>query len=329
LLPLIDEDPSAMRPRASHRLSRRALLAGLALAGCSRGGAESVARPLALDPLPAGSRFEALGALELSDQAMGFGGLSALHIDDELRLTAISDLGHWLTARLVLRDGRPQGLDALRTGPLRDGSGMPLRRGYGGDAESLARLPDGGWLVGFERWQRIRRYADIDGPGEYVEAPPGLEFAPRNGGLESLTVLGDGRWLAIAEKFTPRRDETLRRGWIGGPGNWRRIAYRPEDGFDPADVAALPEGGVLVLERSFSIFAGFGGRVVRVPAAQLEAGVLQGEEILRLEAPLPRDNYEGITVFRAGGRTLVALVSDDNENMLQRSLLLVLAVLDE
>ena len=36
-----------------------------------------------------------------------------------------------------------------------------------------------------------------------------------------------------------------------------------------------------------------------------------------------------ITVFRAGGRTLLALVSDDNENMLQRTLLLVFAVLDE
>ncbi len=318
-----------MRSRASHRLSRRAMLAALALAGCSRGGAQSVSRPLALDPLPAGSRLEALGGLQLSGEALGFGGLSALHIDDDLRLTAISDVGHWVTARLVLREGRPQGLAELRTGPLRDGSGAPLRRGYGGDAESLARLPGGGWLVGFERWQRIRRYRGIDGPGEYVEAPPGLEFAPRNGGLESLTVLRDGRWLAIAEKLYPQGNEALRRAWIGGPGRWRRIAYRPEEGFDPADAAALPEGGALVLERSFSIFAGFGGRVVRIPPAQMDGAVLQGEEILRLDGPVPRDNFEGITVFRAEGRTMLALVSDDNENMLQRTLLLVFAVLDE
>lgn len=318
-----------MRAPVSLRLSRRGLLAALALGGCSRGGAQSVARPLALDPLPAGSRVEALGGLVLDDDVLGFGGLSALHIDDDLRLTAISDLGRWMTARLVLREGRPQGLVELQTGPLRDGSGTPLKRGYGGDAESLARLPDGGWLVGFERWQRIRRYRNLDGPGEYVEAPPGLEFAPRNGGLESLTVLPDGRWLAIAERFHPRRDESLRRGWIGGPGAWRRIAYRPAEGFDPADMTALPEGGALVLERSFSIFAGFGGRVVRLSAAQLEGAVLEGEELLRLDAPVPRDNYEGISVFRAGGRSLMALVSDDNENMLQRSLLLLFAVLDE
>ncbi|SDB37811.1 esterase-like activity of phytase family protein [Belnapia rosea] len=318
-----------MRSPVSRGLSRRSLLATLVLGACSRGGAQSPARILALSPLPAGSRLEALGGLELDDGVLGFGGLSALHIDDDLRLTAISDLGHWVTARLALREGRPEGLADLRTGPLRDGSGIPLRRGYGGDAESLARLPDGSWLVGFERWQRIRRYRDISGPGEYVEAPPGLEFAPRNGGLESLAVLPDGRWLAIAESFLPRGDESLRRAWIGGPGAWRRLVYRPAEGFNPADMAPLPGGGALVLERSFSIFAGFGGRVVRLSAAQLNGAVLEGEEILRLDAPVPRDNYEGITVFRHAGRTLVALVSDDNENMLQRTLLLVFAVVDE
>ncbi|RYI99488.1 MAG: esterase-like activity of phytase family protein, partial [Acetobacteraceae bacterium] len=113
-------------------------------------------------------------------------------------------------------------------------------------------------------------------------------------------------------------------------GRWRPFAYRPEDGFEPADAAPLPDGGALVLERSFSIFAGFGGRLVRLSAAQLRAapdgGVLEGEVILRFAAPLPRDNFEGVTVFRAGGRTLIGLVSDDNENMLQRTLLLVFAL---
>src|SRR4051812_34274904 len=99
-----------MRPRASHHLSRRAILAALALAGCSPGGAQSAVRVLAVDPLPAGSRLEALGGLQLNDDVLGFGGLSALHIGDDLRLTAISDVGHWVTARLVLREGRPQGL---------------------------------------------------------------------------------------------------------------------------------------------------------------------------------------------------------------------------
>ena len=317
-------------------LSRRWLLASLATSACvpgAAGFAQGVAtRPLSLEPLPPGSRLESLGGLVIDDQAMGFGGLSALHIDGELRLTAVSDVAHWLTARLVLQQGRLTGLAELRTGPLRDGAGRPLPRGYGGDSESLARLPDGTWLVGFERWHRIRAFRTIDSPGTFVEAPPGLELAPGNGGLESLAVLADGRWLAIAELLQPPQQPLLRRAWIGGPGRWLPFAYQPRDGFEPADAAPLPDGGALVLERSFSIFAGFGGRLVRLSAAQLSTAgdgpVLGGEEILRLAAPLPRDNFEGVTVFRAGGRTLIGLVSDDNENMLQRSLLLVFALRD-
>lgn len=291
------------------------------------------ARPVALEALPAASRLTPLGALVLDDGAVGFGGLSGLHLSDDLRLTAISDLARWMTARIVLRDGRPVALADLRTGRLKDGAGQPLTRGHNGDSESLARLPDGTWLVGFERWHRIRAYRDLDGPGAYVEAPPGVELAPGNGGLESLAVLADGRWLAIAEDFGVPGQPGLRQAWLGGPGRWMRLAYRPSDRFDPADAAPLPDGGALVLERSFSIFSGFEGRLVRLPAAPLRdataATVLEGETVLRLAAPLPTDNYEAVGTARHEGRTLVALLSDDNENPLQRSLLLLFALADD
>lgn len=291
------------------------------------------ARPLATDELPPGSRLTPLGALVLDNGAIGFGGLSGLHLSDDLRLTAISDLARWMTARLVLRDGRPVGLAELRTGRLKDGAGRPLARGHTGDAEALARLPDGSWLVGFERWHRIRAYRDLDGAGAYVEAPPGLELAPGNGGIESLAVLADGRWLAITESFAVPGQPALRQAWLGRPGAWLRLAYRPTDRFHPADAAPLADGGALVLERSFSIFAGFGGQVVRLSAAQLRGAtagtVLAGEVILRLAAPLPTENYEAVGTARHEGRTLVALLSDDNENMLQRSLLLLFVLADD
>lgn len=317
---------------------RRGLLATLlAVGACGYGGtghAEgTVARPLPLPPLPPGSRLQPLGGLVIDEAALGFGGLSGLHIDADLRLTAIGDQSRWFTARLVLEQGRPAGLAELRTGHLSDGAGQTLPRGYAGNSEALARLPDGSWLVGFERWHRIRAYRTLDAPGRYVEAPPGLERAPGNGGLEALAVLADGRWLAIAEKLEVPRQPQLLRAWLGGPGRWLPLAYRPAEGFLPADAAPLPEGGALVLERSFSLFAGFAGRLVRLSAAQLRDavpdGVLAGEEILRLAAPLPRDNFEGVTVFRSGARTLVAVVSDDNENRLQRTLLLVFALTDD
>lgn len=309
---------------------RRALLALGASACAPLGRAQGLARPIPPDPLPAGSRLEALGGLVLDDAGLGFGGLSGLHLSPELQVTAIGDLAQWMTARLVLRDGRPAGLEGLRTGPLRDGSGQPLARGHASDSESLARLPDGTWLVGFERWHRIRAYARLDAPGTYVEAPPGLELAPGNGGLESLTVLADGRWLAMTEGLSSA--PAAFRGWIGTPGRWQPFHYRPADNLLPVDAAALPEGGALVLERGFSLISGFHARLVRLSPAQL-AGigpgtVLEGEELLRTPA-LPAENFEGVSAARVGGRTLVALVSDDNENLLQRTLLLLFALADD
>lgn len=309
-------------------LPRRALLAAPALllpTGCAAAGA---ATPAALE-VPPGSRLHPLGALLLDTEALGIAGLSGLHLSPDLRLTAISDRGRWLTARLLLRDDRPVGLDEVRTGPLRDGSGAPLRRGLQGDAEALARLPDGTWLVAYERWHRIRAHRpSLDAPGRFVDAPADLARAPGNAGLEAMTVLADGRWLLLTEGMEIPDGPGLRRGWIGRPGAWTPIAYRPAPGMDPVDLAGLPDGGALVLERSFGFLAGFGGRLVRVPAAALAGPVIEPAEVLlRIEPPLPVDNYEGVATAVVGGRTLVALVSDDNENALQRTWLL-LFVLD-
>ena len=324
-------------PRVS--LRRRSLLLGaagtLAGAACAAQGLPP-ARPVTI-AAPPGAKLEPLGGLVLDDAGLGFGGLSGLHLSADLQVTAVSDLARWMTARLVLReDGRPAGLEGLRTGPLRDGAGRPLPRGYSGDSEALARLPDGTWLVGFERWHRIRAYRSLDGPGAYVEAPRGLERAPLNGGVESLAVLVDGRWLLIAELLAApggAPPALPRQSWLGRPGDWLPLAYRPAEGMDAVDAAPLPDGGALVLERGFSVLGGFSGRVVRIPAAALararEAAVLEGEELLRLDPPLPTDNFEGIAAARVGGRTVVAIVSDDNENPLQRTWLLFFTLADD
>lgn len=313
---------------------RRALLLGalLAPAACAAAAPGELARPVPL-ALPLGAALRPLGALAIDTALLGFGGLSGLHLAADGRIAAVSDRGFWLTARLLWDGARPVGLGAVRTGPLRDGAGNPLP-GYARDAEALARLPDGTWLVAYERWHRIRAHAGgLDAPGRYLDAPAALAQAPANGGIEALAVLPDGRWLLIAERHLLPDAPGLRRAWLGRPGRgWLALGYRPAGGMDPVDATPLPDGGVLVLERSFSLLGGFGGRLVRLPAAALAAAgpgaVLAPEEpaLLRLAPPLPVDNYEGVAAARIGGRTVVLLVSDDNENTLQRTWLLVLAL---
>jgi hypothetical protein len=310
------------------RVSRRAFLAALGATSATSAKAQHAAQPFTLPEIPGPLR--PLGGLVIDAKALGGGGFSGVHLAPDLTLTLISDRGHWAEARLLLDGLTPLGLQPLRHGPLRDEAGKPIPRGFAADAEALARRPDGTWLVAFERRHRIRAYRRLDGPGAYVAAPPGLEAAPPNGGLESLAVLPDRRLFTIAETVTPPDRPELRHAWIGAPGRWTPLYWQPAPGFHPTDAAILPDGRALVLERRFSLLGGFSARLVMTAPDALrsarEGAVLHGETILMLnDAPLPSENWEAVAVTRFGDQTLVALISDDNESILQRSLLLLFA----
>jgi hypothetical protein len=306
-------------------LPRRPLLAGLAALPAACAAAE----PLSSIDLPQPRRpgLVPLGGLALDTAAWGFGGLSALHLASDLTLTAVSDRGRWWQAPLRLDDrGRPLGIGTPRHGPLRDAGGAPLR-GRAADAEALARLPDGSWLVGFEREHRLRRHERLDGPGLPFPAPPGLADAPANAGIEGLALLADGRLLALAEGL-PGRAPDSRMAWLGRPAapapRWEARDYLPEAGLDPTDAAGLPDGGAVVLERDFTLFGGFRARLARVPAeAFAGAGPIAGQTVLDLPWDGPAENWEGVAFAETRFGPLLALVSDDNERALQRSLLLL------
>ncbi len=311
-------------------IRRRHLFAGLSLLSIGSAGAAAPASTSLEIAAPRSGKLRPLGGLELNTSAWGFGGLSALNLAPDLTLTAVSDRGRWWRAPMRLSEGRLAGIGDVTHGPLRDAAGAPLGQGANADSESLARLPNGDWLVGLERWHRILRYRDLAGPSQPFDTPPGLEAAPRNGGLEALTVLADGRILAIAEQL-PGSDPESRAAWIGtfqGPRiTWRRTEYRPAPDLVPTDAAALPDGGALVLERRFSLFGGFSARLAHLPAAALRGTApLAGEMWLELPPDAPAENWEGVATVQHEGRTLVALVSDDNQSPFQRTLLLLYAI---
>ena len=57
----------------------------------------------------------------------GFGGISGLSVTADGRLTAVTDRGHWFTARIVRdRTGRLIDLADGELGPLLDAEGRPL-----------------------------------------------------------------------------------------------------------------------------------------------------------------------------------------------------------
>ena len=257
------------------------------------------------------------GAVEVGSLGGRVGGLSGLVVlDGGERFVAVSDVGRIVTGRFTYdRARRLVGIDDMVVRPLLDGDGRPVE-GRRRDSEALARLPDGRWVIGFERAHRIETYASApDGPGRPTEpamVPPGAEGLPSNSGLETVTVLSDGRLFALAEGPDNGRPE--RDGWVGGPEGWTRFTYLATPGFRPTDATLLPDGNLLVLERYFSLFGGLAARVVHVRSSAIAEGArVGGEPMLSIAPPLPVSNYEGISAVRtADGETLVFVVSDDN-----------------
>ncbi|CAO3439881.1 hypothetical protein [Azospirillum endophyticum] len=290
-----------------------------------------------------------LGGLDIAggDRVGGLSGLWVAPAGD--RFVAVGDTGLVVDGRLRSdADGRLDGLSDIHARPLTVEEGIS-RRKRRTDAEDLTRLPDGGWLVSLERDHRILRYKGGDrgpeGTPTPIPLPPGMESAPENGGLEALTLLSDGRLLAIEEGRDDGRQE--RRAWItraAGDGvprsgtDWQPFTYLAAPRYRPTAAAPLPDGGVLVLERRVSLLGGWSSRLVRVAPRQLAGDAVmagaavadtavEGEELGRLEAPLVNDNFEGMAT-RPGpaGQTLVYLVSDNNFSSLQRTYLLLFAL---
>ena len=315
-----------------------AVVGAVALASSAAFGASiplSV-RQIALDPEDRSRQsvgeLEFLGGLDLRSDEPAFGGLSGLSVTADGRLAAVSDRGRWFTARIVRNDaGRLVGLAGGELGPLMDPDGRPVEDAWR-DAESLERLPGGDWLVSFEGEHRVWRYpaeaGGLQGRPVPFPAPKAIARAPANGGLEALTPLPDGRILMLAQGL--KRDDGARAGWLVGDGGIEALGYRTAPKFLPTDAATLPGGDVLVLSRHFSVIGGVRARLERVSASAIRPGAtLQGALVARFERPLTVDNFEGVAVVQEeDGATLVYVLSDDNFNFFQRTLLLLFRLRD-
>lgn len=277
-------------------------------------------------------RFE--GGIALSARDAGFGGYSALHVAGD-RFVLLGDGGNLLAFRMG-GDLRPRAarLFALPGGPT---TGW---RKADRDSEALAFNPASRrWWVAFENHNAIWRYAPGFARAERGRRPTAMRRWPTAGGPEAMVRLADGRFVVLGESARPRRgpDGKRPRGRVGlifprdptDPAvRPAAFLYRPAPGYDPVDLAELPDGRVLVLERGFRLPFRWLTRVVLLPRGAIRPGALvSGREVGRLGAPMIADNFEGIAAVREGGRTVVWLVSDDNDSVLQRTLLLKFALI--
>jgi hypothetical protein len=280
-------------------------------------------------------RLEWYGGLILSARSEFFGGYSDMAISaDDDALLAISDSGSWLSARLTTKNGQLTGISDGRIGPLPQKDGRPLQRRSDRDAESLVALDrsgiEGRYLIGFESRHRIDEYAfekgKFRGPVGSRVLPRELRRMGRNEGLEGMALLrgGDhkGALVAFSEHKLDRENDHS--GALMKADKSYPLFLKRSGEFNITSLQSLSDGSLLVLERSFiRASLKLDTRLRLIKAADIKPGArLDGEVLLEAGSRYMIDNFEGMAVTETKkGETIITLISDDNFNFFQSTLL--------
>ena len=267
-----------------------------------------------------------LGGWRLTSAHPGFGGISALLADPAGRMLALSDSGTLMGFSIDPTHASRRSFIAPL--PIRaEDRDQPW---WAWDSESLTHDPETDrYWVGFEMLQRICRYSPGFARVEACRTWPEIEAWPETGSIESLARLPDGRFIAIAEMGMTDdggHDALL---FSGDPADAStpspiHLRYAPPRGYRPTDVMALDGRRLLVLNRRITLQELFTATIaiVRLPDRPRAGDEVRARTLARLAPPLLADNFEGLALSRERGRTILWVVSDDNHEFFQRTLLL-------
>ncbi|WP_448577334.1 esterase-like activity of phytase family protein [Thermaurantiacus sp.] len=315
-------------------------LIGPPLGSGSVGPLEISAKPLPLDRAEPGlaqvGQLRFLGALHLQSNDKRFGGISALLHDAACgRLLAVTDSGSWIILEPSEDGERLVGVGAAWMAPLLDAQGKPAASKSDADAESLMR--DGqSVLVWFEQDHRAQRYPGVSAcrpeslatpPSDIIRLPR-MQGWPDNGGAEATANLGDD-WVIVAEAAEAGKGAV--QGLVRTQESVFSFSYPVDGDFWPTAADALDAGTLVVLARRFSPLRGVAATLSLARLPTDPDGKPQGTAMVQplalLAPPLLVDNMEGVAVRSEGNRHFVYLVSDDNFNSVQQTLLMKFEIL--
>lgn len=263
-----------------------------------------------------------LGGVQLLSHDAAFGGYSSMLVRGD-RFTLLSDGGMTLGFQLT----RDMTIHAPTFGQLPDGPGTGWRKSDR-DSESMVRDPATGRLwVGFEKYNAIWRYAPDFVRAEAHVMPRAMSWWADNGGPEAMIRLRDGRFLVFSETRRAKNGGIEALIFAGDPTVTteppQRFAFQPPPPSHPVDAVELDDGRLLILTRQLSKRKGFISRLVMLPRGTVKPGaIVSGKVIAEIADPLIHDNFEGLAVTREHGKTIVWIVSDDNNSIFEQSLLL-------
>lgn len=274
-----------------------------------------------------------LGGLSVASPDDRFGGLSGIAMINGRTALMVSDTGWAVSAELKHESGRLSGLAEAEIHPVFPGGRAPKALA---DLEDIAldpADPNRGVIVR-ERQPNAMLTFEREGRRLSALAPKRVGADNRilrtNHALESVAYAPAtsplaGEIITIAER--PPRGMADIPAWIADVD---RFSIVRRDDFAISSARFLPDGDLVLLERRFRALSGVAIRLRRIPGEAVVPGArLDGDILLSAGMASQIDNLEGLAVHTdAQGRVILTLVSDDNFNPLQRTLILQFALAD-
>ncbi len=275
--------------------------------------------------------FEILGVLLLDDVVANvpvFNELSGLEWDeDEKVLFAISDSGGLFHLKPIMEDNKLLDVELSASYSLKDNSKQPLS-GKRKDSEGLALINhrnniknDTELLISFERKPRVVRFQTN---GEYLKGEtiaPVLQkksnYQEKNQQLEAITHHPVFGLLTGPERPLVNDDDKI--GIYSNNKLISKLSLADTKHGSLVGLSTLPDGDLIALERVYiNVFAGLQFTLHHL---KLNNDSFEQTSLLSITPAdgFFNDNFEGITHHKA---SYFFMISDDNANAVQRSLLL-------
>jgi len=249
--------------------------------------------------------------------------ISDLAYDDEKKLLyAISDHGILYHLKMRLADKTIKALDLLAAYPITNSKGKPYKKSKR-DAEGLALLK-GELLISFERRPRVLL---CDAQGRQMKKMKIAKvlrdiknYRSKNSALEAVTY--HQRYGVITAPERPLHKHSKKEHTLYAEDRaWRFNAYASITALEVMD-----DGNMLVLERDFELADM--RHVITLHKVSLDScdnGLCHSEVLARFDSRKgwKLDNFEGLTHL---SDNLYLMVSDDNDSLFQKTILVLFEI---
>lgn len=262
-----------------------------------------------------------IAAWELNSRNDNFGGLSSLTAADDGRFIGVTDSAMLIGFTLSQPDQvsstfikqLPNSRDIGTNYKDRDSEGIAY------DAQSKQ------FWISFEGHHAIRRYSASLSRVTGVAHPAEMQSWPKNKGAETIIRRNDGKFIVIAESVESGTHPALL--FSGDPiskaTKITAFRVRPPTGYRVTDASQLPDGRIILLNRSIGFPQGFSAKVSILDPRPIRSGVIVSTSVIAsLASPVLIDNMEGIAVTKDGNAIYLWLISDNNFSIFQRTILM-------